>query len=243
MNEGKKMSGQTEVSLKKNAQFFLEDYASYKANVNKIDTYKNVSLALNGELEGLERILDIGNGGVFDYDTDLVAEIIGLDLFLDALPKDTVLPDNVRMTQGSALDIPFKDNNFDAVLMVMLIHHLVGDTVNACEENVQKSFNEAFQAIKPGGKIVIMDSCVPQWFYLFECLVFRVASWIISKIMKHPPVLQYADGHIRSMLHIAGFDRVEVKRIPKGRYILQFGIKFPAMLTPTQPTLFVGYKD
>jgi len=236
-------SGQTNISIKKNAQFFLEEHASYKKRIGEIDTYKKISEALNSQLFGLKKILDIGNGGVFDYDTSVVQEIVGLDLFLDALPKDLKIPGNVAMIQGSALDIPAQLCNFDAVLMVMLIHHLVGDNVSMCKANVQKSFFEAFKALRSSGRLIVMDSCVPRWFFMFERLVFKPAAWIISKTIKHPPVLQYSSPDVVEMIGNAGFKRIEVVSIPKGRYILQFGVKFPSFMTPTQPTLFIGYKD
>ena len=39
------------------------------------------------------------------------------------------LPKNIKLEIGSALNIPSKLTNFDAVLFVMLIHHLVGKNV------------------------------------------------------------------------------------------------------------------
>lgn len=235
--------GQTDISARKNAEFFLEEHATYKDRIGKIDTYQRLSEALNSQLSGLTKILDIGNGGVFDYDTSVVQEIVGLDLFLDALPKDIKIPGNVAMIQGSALDIPEHLRDFDAVLMVMLIHHLVGNNVTMCKANVQQSFFEAFKAIRPSGKLIVMDSCVPRWFFIFEKLVFKSAAWIISKTIKHPPVFQYTTADVTEMMRKAGFKKIEAILIPKGRYILQFGVKFPSFLTPTQPTLFVGYKE
>ena len=138
MKKTERSFGQTDISTKKNAQFFLEEHVLYKERIAEIDTYKKLSEVLNLQLSGLKKVLDIGNGGVFDYDTSIIEEIVGLDLFLDALPKDIEIPSNVVMAQGSALDIPTHLCNFDAVLMVMLIHHLVGDSVAMCEANVQQ---------------------------------------------------------------------------------------------------------
>ena len=43
------------------------------------------SVEVNAAIAGTQRLLDVGNGGVFDYDTQLVPEIVGVDLFLDEL--------------------------------------------------------------------------------------------------------------------------------------------------------------
>ena len=242
-NKKKNNQGQTELSVKKNKQFFLEEHASYKDKVSEIDTYQSIYQVVSAELNGIHKLLDIGNGGVFDYNTSLVGHIVGLDLFLDALPKDVVFPENVQMLQGSALAIPAHLKDFDALLMVMLVHHLVGDSVEICEDNVKKSFREAYRVLAPGGKFIVMDSCVPHWFFEFEKIVFRSAAWLISKTMKHPPVLQYTVPKIIEIMTESGFNRVQAITVPKGRYILQFGIKVPSFMTPTQPTLFIGYRD
>jgi ubiquinone/menaquinone biosynthesis C-methylase UbiE len=240
MSEAEKRSGQSQLAAKKNAQFFLEEHSTYKEKIASIDTYSTISSALNKELAGVESLLDIGNGGVFDYDTSLVEKITGLDLFLSSLPPTVEIPKNVTMVQGSALSIPSDLHGFDAVVMVMLIHHLVGDTTSACRANVTQAFTEASRVLRKGGKLVVMDSCVPSWFYAFEHLAFRSASWVIERTMKHPPVLQYTQRQVVNMMTVAGFGDISVAAIPKGRFILQFGAKVPSFLTPTQPILFVA---
>jgi len=193
---------------------------------------------LSIKLKGMRRLLDIGNGGVFDYDTTCIEEIVGLDLFLDNLPADIRLPGNVRMIQGSALDIPNALHSFDGVIMVMLIHHLVGRTVNDCLINIKQLLSEAHRVLRPGGKLIIMESCVPTWFFIFEKIVYFPASFAIEKTMKHPPTLQYPVDVLLEMIESAGFSEVEIENVPKGKYVLQYGIKVPSWITPVQPVLF-----
>jgi len=238
----KKTSGQTKVSVDKNAKFFLNEYQRYKDNVGSIDTYSSISSALSGELGGIDLLLDIGNGGVFDYDTSSIREIVGLDLFLNDLPQEIKIPPNVRMVQGSALEIPKSLNNFDGVVMVMLIHHLVGNTVFDCLENVKKTISEAFRVLRPGGKLVIMESCVPEWFFQFEKIVFKPASFIIEKSIKHPATLQYPSYYLLELIKDVGFINAECRNISLGKYVLQFGVKVPTWLTPVQPVLFMAQR-
>ena len=238
----KKESGQTQVSADKNAKFFLDEYQNYREKVESIDTYASISLALSKRLQGIRRLLDIGNGGVFDYDTTHVEEIIGLDLFLDNLPADIRLPKNVTMVQGNALDIPKALQDFDGVVMVMLIHHLVGKTVNDCLANIRQLLSEAHRVLQPGGRLVIMESCVPSWFFAFEKIVFSPATWAIEKTIKHPPTLQYPADFLLEMITQAGFIEARKENIPKAKHVLQFGVKVPSWATPVQPVLFSAFR-
>lgn len=233
---------QTEASIRKNSQFFLEEYDSYKKNIASIDTYSFISAEINKEIGGVSSLLDVGNGGVFDYDTSLVDQITGLDLFLDDLPKDIALPPNVKMIQGSALSIPNGMEGFDGVIMVMLIHHLIGKSVAESIRNVEVAIQEAYRVLRPGGKLIIAESCVPLWFFVFEKLVFKPTSWVIERSIKHPPALQYTESHILEMITSAGFRKTGARRIPKGRFVLQYGVKVPSFITPVQPFIFVGVK-
>ncbi len=167
MSEGGPMGdtvkgGQTPVAIDKNAKFFLDEYHNYRALVESIDTYAFISSALSEKLQGIRRLLDIGNGSVFDYDTGRVGEIVGLDLFLDNLPGDIRLPGNVKMVQGSALDIPKSLYDFDGVVMVMLVHHLIGKTVDDCVANVRQLLSEVHRVLLPGRQAVNYGVLCPQ---------------------------------------------------------------------------------
>lgn len=240
--KNKKISGQTKVAAEKNSNFFLNQYDKYKQDVESIDTYAAIYSALSEQLGSVDYLLDIGNGGVFDYQTSLIKKIIGLDLFLDSLPKNIALPSNVEMVQGSALDIPENLIEFDGVVMVMLIHHLVGSSISACLENVKKSISEAYKVLKPGGKIIIMESCVPEWFYRFEKIVYKPTSFLIERFINHPSTLQYPSPFLLRLIKEAGFKDTSAKNVPLGKYVLQFGVKFPTWLTPVQPVIFTGWK-
>jgi hypothetical protein len=44
------------------------------------------------------------------------------------------------------------------------------------------------------------------------------------------------------MIESAGFCETSVRWIPKGKFVMQYGVKVPSFITPVQPTLFVGIK-
>jgi len=226
---------QTERSQQKNAEFFLTHLDSYSANVDAIDTYHRIAAALTAELKGIASLLDIGNGGVFDYDTSVVERITGLDLFLDQLPPDVKFPANVTMERGDALNIPKDRDTYDGVVMVMLLHHLVGKTVQQCIANLERALFEAHRVLRPGGKLIIVESCVPRWFYGFEKVAFPLAVPLINKFLVHPPAFQYTIERISAILMRLFGATPSIEAIPKGKYVLQLGVKVPSALTPVQP--------
>jgi SAM-dependent methyltransferase len=232
----------TETNAGKNSSFFGENLATYARNVQDLDTYARIRESIDAVIAGIDTLLDIGNGGVFDYDTSSVRKIVALDLFLDDLPDSWVCPPNVTLKMGSALEIPAEDESFDAALIVMLLHHLVGHSVGQCLSNIAQAVSEAYRVLRPGGKLIIVESCVPRWFYGFERLVFPVAVSIINALMKHPATIQYPPEVIAALIQEKTGCRPEVLEIPKGRWVLQYGFKVPSVLTPVQPFRFVVEK-
>ena len=230
-------SRQTDISVEKNAAFFRDNISAYSNQVGVLDTYRNIQGFTNEALGGIDRLLDIGNGGTFDYDVTLIREIVAVDLFLQELPPQS-FPRNVTPRNGSALAIPEPDKSFDGVLMSMLIHHLVGKSVEESLANVSQGISEAFRVLGRGGKLVIVESCVPRWFYSMERFVFPVATRLIGRFMNHPATLQFPPSLILDMLRRFSSD-VKITPIPRGRWILQYGKKFPCALTPAAPYLFV----
>jgi SAM-dependent methyltransferase len=152
------------------------------------------------------------------------------------------LPQNATMEAGDALDIPKPDGSFDGIVMVMLLHHLTGASVSQCVANLERAIAEALRVLRPGGKLVIVESCVPRWFYRFEKRVFPVAAPVIARLLSHPPAFQYTVALISGVIHDCFGTAPVVTRIPKDKYVLQFGIKFPARLTPVQPYLLTVCK-
>lgn len=231
---------QTDASIGKNISFFRDHLQAYKKDVQELDTYVVSRQYTNEAIRGIRRLLDIGNGGVFDYDVSLVSDLLALDLSLDHIDTSSY-PSHIRFKTGSALSIPEPDASFDGVLMVMLAHHLIGKTVSESIENVRTAVREAMRVLRPGGKLILVESCVPAWFYAFEKMVFPLASRIIQKILPHPATLQYPAKLIEGLM-AAHHAQVEVTRIPKGWWILQYGYKFPAFLTPAAPHRLVVHK-
>ena len=218
----------------KNAKFFNENL-NYRKNINNIDTYQNIRNEISRILDGTENLLDIGHGGVFDYNTDKVDKIVGLDL---EYMNSSKLPNNIELVKGSVLEIPNHLKSFDKIFVNMLLHHLCGKNVKENFYNLNKCFYEMKKKIKSEGELIIVESCVPLWFNIFEKLVYRLAYKFILKYFKHPPVFQFTINQIIEALINNGYKIEYFKTVKQGKYILQFGYKFPTILTPVKTVIF-----
>ena len=225
---------------KKNINFFSNN-TNYQKNVSNIDTYKILYDEITKNLHNIKKLLDVGHGGSFDYNTNEVGEITGLDL--DQMIDLSSLPKNIKLVIGSALEVPHNLTNYDAVLFVMLIHHLIGKDVDENLYYLNKCISESKKPLSDNGKLIIVESCVPKWFYLIEKILFKSSSFFINKFFKHPPAFQYTKEIILDTLKKNNYKNIEFKKIKQGKYILQYGFKFPTFLTPVETIIFTATKS
>jgi SAM-dependent methyltransferase len=235
------MTGQDATSVKQNAEFFARD--KHGRDAAELDTYRLIREAITREVAGADQLLDVGNGGVFEYDTNQVKSIVAVDLFLDQVPASQ-FPPNVTARRGDALDLDEADASFDLVLEALLYHHLVGTRPRDSICNVRRAVAEAERVLRPGGRLVVAESCVPRWFYGFERVMFRplVALARTPLLGGHPAVLQLPFGLLRGLIG----ERLEIERayrIPMGRWLTQFGRRWPTALTPARAVIVVARKS
>jgi SAM-dependent methyltransferase len=234
------MTGQDAASAERNAEFFAHD--KHGRDVAELDTYRLIREALTREVAGAERLLDVGNGGVFEYDTACVKEIVAVDLFLDQLPPEH-FPPNVTPRKGDALDLDEPDGAYDLVLEALLFHHLVGSKPSDSIQNTRRAIAEAARTLRPGGQLVVAESCVPRWFYAFEWAMFRPLRALARTPLLggHPAVLQLPFGLLQELIaESLSIDRAY--RIPIGRWTTQFGRRWPTALTPARAVIVVARK-
>jgi ubiquinone/menaquinone biosynthesis C-methylase UbiE len=190
----------------------------------------------------LDRLLDVGNGGVFEYETSAVGSIVAVDLFLDQLPESH-FPANVEARRGDALELDEPDESFDAVLHAFLYHHLVGRRPAEMIANTRRALDEAHRVLKPGGTLIVAESCVKSWFYPLEWALFRPLT-VLAKtplLGGHPATFQLTRSRLRQQVE----GRFSVERdypIETGRWISQFGRRWPTALTPARQFILVGRK-
>lgn len=218
-----------------NAKFF-NDNDRYLQSVSQLETYRNIRNVLETALSGSERLLDIGNGGVFDYPLDVAKEIVGVDLFVGEA-AETRLPAHVSLVRGDATNLSADLGRFDTVAMVMLIHHLVGETVADQLDLIRRMLSRLPDVLTDDGRLVIVESIVSERFYAVEHRLYGVTRrFLLRRDGGHPPVMQLS---LAALLEVVSetLDVTRVKRIPVGSTLLQFGRRFPSALSPARPVL------
>ena len=111
-------------------------------------------------LQGSERVLDVATGGghtAFAL-APSAAEVVALDLtqpMLEVARKEAEARGlrNIRYVAGDAQALPFADASFDVVACRHAPHHF---------PNVQQAINEWARVLKPGGKLILVDSASPE---------------------------------------------------------------------------------
>lgn len=111
---------------------------------------------------GTSSVLDVATGTgdmVFMYANSEVEEIIGLDISTGMLEiaakrsQKMKLDNRVSFKTGDAENLPFDDNYFDAVSVSYGIRNF---------EDLEKGLGEILRVLKPGGRLVVLETSVPK---------------------------------------------------------------------------------
>jgi demethylmenaquinone methyltransferase/2-methoxy-6-polyprenyl-1,4-benzoquinol methylase len=100
---------------------------------------------------GAERILDVGTGtgrlGEALLKANRHAEVVGVD-FTEGMLRRARRRD-LHLTRADALQLPFADHEFDAVVSAFLVRNLA---------DVGRGIAEQTRVLKPGGRLVVLET-------------------------------------------------------------------------------------
>jgi cyclopropane fatty-acyl-phospholipid synthase-like methyltransferase len=220
-------------SVASNAEFFA-DNAGYKQAQKQLELYRFIALAATHETAHARALLDIGNGGLFEYPIDHIPRVVAIDVFVEA-DFATRYP-GVEWRQMSALEMEFSER-FDTVIAINTLHHVIGPSVEGTHANLREFMRRAEACLEPDGKVVIIESTMPRWFVRLHTLVFRpvLKLWPLT----HPPTFQFHFRDIIEAAEAAGFELRELTFIPKTSDFIFLGRQIKPWMAPIRVGKFV----
>ena len=226
-------AGQHTTAREKNAAFFADNDA-YKSAQKRLETYRYIALAASHETEDSKTLLDIGNGGVFEYPIDHIRRVVAIDVFVERDFAERY--PRVEWHQVSALDMNFLER-FDTVIAVNTLHHIVGSSVRATYANLAEFMKRTTGCLCDDGRLVLIESTMPRWFVRLYSFLFPLvlALWPLS----HPPTFQFHYRDIVKAADQAGLSLREFTWIPKTSDVLFLGWQIKGWIVPIRIGKFV----
>jgi len=135
---------------------------------------------------------------------------------------------NLAWSAADALNLPFKDDTFDAVVSGFLMRNVA---------DVQQALKEQYRALKQGGRIVILDTTRPRqnplspFIWLHMHVVIPAVGGLLSGVRDAYHYLpDSTEGfltaeQLAARMVAAGFKKVDFKRLMFGTIAIHWGEK------------------
>lgn len=227
---------------------FDSQYQEYLDSIFRTNRvwYRNINRRLRGYLRGT--VLDVGNGGVFTYDTRLPDRIIAVDVAfrdkskLRKWPNVTYVCDDARHLRS----VP--DSSVDTVIFQFVLHHVVGVSSKQTMRNLEMVMASARRVLRKGGRVVVVETFVPGFAEAIERFLYPLTSAFL-RLLDRPMILLISRKTCRRLVLGAGFREVREFRVSYGKKIdILNGLKpgilvVPAWLAPHRCYLLAGRKS
>ena len=135
---------------------------------------------------------------------------------------------NLEWSAADALNLPFKDKIFDAVVSGFLMRNLI---------DIQQALKEQYRALKPGGRIVILDTTRPKknilspfiWIHM-HVIIPTVGGLLSGERDAYNYLPDTTEGfltaeQLAARMTAAGFKNVDFKRFMFGTIAIHWGEK------------------
>jgi ubiquinone/menaquinone biosynthesis C-methylase UbiE len=139
---------------------FGKSAAAYTTSTSHANADALQQLVVLAQPQPTDRALDIATGAGHAALTlaPYVAEVVAFDLtpqMLEETARNATKKGLTNLTtrQGLAEELPYPDNSFEIVCCRIAPHHFA---------SIQKAVDEMARVVKPGGRVVIIDTTVPE---------------------------------------------------------------------------------
>jgi len=148
-----------------------------------------------------KKILEVGCGtGIYTEklaktDADIIAIDISPDLLAQA--RDKIKSPKVSFLESDLENLPFSDENFDAVVGVSILHHV----------NVIMALKEIRRVLKPGGSIVFSEPNMLNPQVALE----RNIPFIRKALYNSPEETAFLRWRLAKLITDAGFSEISIR--------------------------------
>lgn len=230
--------------MRREEKTYFDSHAeSYPEQIMAIQRtfYENAGRLLNRELQENSDVLDLGNGGVINYDYSRFKHLDCADIVVNrnAQLRYADVP-NVRFLQTDATNMSeLPSENYDAVILQTLIHHLAGPSYRETKHRVRAALEECNRVLRVGGKLLVMESTVAPWFNRLEKVFFPIMQ-VFFHICRFGNVYQFSPDSLGAMLEETnGMELSSTEMVDIGPNIWIMGHSVPTRLTPCGACFFV----
>ncbi len=196
--------------------------------------YENAAVLLNRYLPENGIVLDLGNGGVINYDYRRLERLDCADIVVNRAMEEKCAGDQrIRFFQADATDLAdVVSESYDAVILQTVIHHLAGPTYRKTIQRVRSAIGECRRVLRTGGKLLVVESTVAPWFHAVERAVFP-AMELFFRLCRFGYVYQFSPDSLRKLLEeTEGMKLLCTEAVDVGPNIWIMGHSVPTRLTP-----------
>ena len=198
-------------------------------SLGRTKAWRKVATSIIAPKPGM-RILDIaaGTGSSSRPLADAGAEVIPLDFSKGMLEAGRKRHPDLAFTQGDALALSFKENEFDVTTISFGLRN-TSDTT--------KALQESFRVLKPGGRMVVVEFSQPTnriFRFIYLRYLMRALPTVAKKVSSNPDAYVYLAESILAwpnqiglaeLMKAAGFGNVQWKNLTFGIVAIHTGVK------------------
>lgn len=207
----------------------FNDISSKYDEINKMMTlnmdknWRNIVYSLSMK-DNPNKIIDIatGTGDIALCFANKGVDVVGVDnasMMLDLANKKKGSISNIKFKLEDAENMSFEDNTFDVATVGFGVRNF---------ENLSKGLNEIKRILKPGKKLIILETAVPSFFiiqvgyFLYTKLIIPILGKIIANNQQAYKYLSTSAKHFphgeefKLILEKAGFENIEIKYLSLG---------------------------
>ena len=228
--------------------FFDRESSRYKEFILTRDFVSSLRGMIIPLLRG--SVLDIGSGCVADFQDGPFDLYIAMDISLGML-MGLSEKGKARAVCGDATALPFGEGSFDVLIFRAVLHHLSpnGMPERGMNERMRQVFSEAKKLLRPDGRVLVVEPCLPLLLEGLEEMFSPLIRWIM-RLLGLPYVFIFSSRRLSSLLREERWDSVQVRPVQgagkKWDWIIPIlglpFLKIPRWLSPSKVYLIEAVK-